>query len=191
MKKLLLSLSLISLTAQAMEYDELKSNKDLEAQDSQINQALLWRKADCKLSDLLKHNSFENWEQNEGQHISMLLSERNTLQSLFDVLKENKNGTKDCYFNPNNPEKTIIIPLKNMSQEELDIFKEKLKEYSLKSNKLEIMPETQAYKTMAYETIRMCRKRIIMGDLSLMFANITLISLVWNFYFGLGLLQSE
>ncbi len=146
MKKLLLSLSLITFTAQAMDVVDETSplistespsyGVDLEAQDQPdlvlyFDPKFTLKKA---FKNLLKNfdsnDSFDSWEKNEGKSIPTNTSERNTLKGIFNLCKNSGSDIKDCGLDSYRDSDAVIfiIPLQSSSRDECN---EKLREQNL------------------------------------------------------------
>ncbi len=169
MKKLLLSLSLISFAAQAMVVDEntpllhratsgndsaiginIQTPDQLETPD-QSNQVLFLEGLTPELKSLLSENSKK--------------SKPTVSEEFFSFLCENKKRDSDCSHHDFNPLYFCILPLKEMTSQELTSLKKQLRErvkrlentkYSL--NNFRIMPKTDAYQEMAKKATQICRK---------------------------------
>ncbi len=140
MKKLLLSLSLITFTAQAMEVDN-NNLVDLEMKESPSDQVLLC-KLDTQLAsvlgEILKSGDFKKWKVNEGLDEPLTPKDRKALKKLYDTINEtndtlNRTIALLTTIDPFDTSQVdhfksslMMIPLQNSTEKNLDDFKQKI-----------------------------------------------------------------
>ena len=128
-----------------------------EKTPDQSDQVLFLEELNSELGNLLSESNFEADNLKD--------SEPTALGKFLSLLYTNKKRDSDCSHHDFNPLYFCILPLKDMTSQELTSLKEQLREkvkqlenteYSL--NNFRIMPKTEAYQEMANKGIQIYKK---------------------------------